>query len=60
MKYYYHMRDTVKNNVTLVPDIFQVREEYMKISVYMERGIADSAATGRRGWRPAYSGHFRI
>lgn len=44
MKYYYHMWDTVKNNVTLVPDIFQVREEYMKISVYMERGIADSAA----------------
>lgn len=44
MSYYYHMRDVVKNNVTLVPDIFAVQEEYMKISVYEERGIEGSAA----------------
>jgi Cof subfamily protein (haloacid dehalogenase superfamily) len=43
MSYYYHMRDVVKNNVTLVPDIFQVQEEYMKISVYEEKGIDGSA-----------------
>lgn len=43
MGYYYHMRDVVKNNVTLVPDIFQVREDYMKISVYMEKGIEQTA-----------------
>ena len=43
MSYYYHMRDVVKNNVTLVSDIFQVQEEYMKISVYEEKGIEGSA-----------------
>ena len=43
MRYYYHMRDVVKNNVTLVPDIFAVQEDYMKISVYMEKGIERSA-----------------
>ena len=43
MGYYYHMRDVVKNNVTLVPDIFQAREDYMKISVYMEKGIEQTA-----------------
>lgn len=43
MSYYYHMRDVVKNNVTLVPDIFQVQEEYMKISAYEEQGIEHSA-----------------
>ena len=43
MAYYYHMRDVVRNNVTLVPDIFQVREEYMKISVYEKDGIENSA-----------------
>ena len=43
MSYYYHMRNVVKNNVTLVPDIFQVEEEYMKISVYEEAGVGTSA-----------------
>ncbi len=44
MSYYYHMRDVVRNHVTLVPDIFQVQEEYMKISVYQEEGIEESAS----------------
>lgn len=44
MSYYYHMRDVVRNNVTLVPDIFQVQEEYMKISVYEKTGIDKSAS----------------
>ena len=40
--YYYHMVNVVKNHVTVVDDIFAVEEEYMKISVYDERGIAQS------------------
>lgn len=42
-EYYFHMRDVVKNDVTLVDDIFSVEEEYMKISVYEEAGIEQSA-----------------
>lgn len=41
MDFYYHMRDVVKNNVTVVPDILHTDEEYMKISVYEEGGIKD-------------------
>ncbi|MCI5650150.1 MAG: HAD family hydrolase [Fusicatenibacter sp.] len=44
MSYYYHIRDVVKNNVTLVDDIFAVSEDYMKISVYEEEGIEKSSA----------------
>ena len=43
MRYYYHMRDVVKNDVTLVPDILHTEEEYMKISVYEEGGLKDEA-----------------
>jgi Cof subfamily protein (haloacid dehalogenase superfamily) len=41
MRFYHHMRDVVKNNVTLVPDILHTDEEYMKISVYEESGVKD-------------------
>lgn len=34
-----HMRDVVKNQVTVVEDIYAVKEEYMKISVYEKEGI---------------------
>ncbi|MDD7740171.1 MAG: HAD family hydrolase [Fusicatenibacter sp.] len=44
MSYYHHMRDVVKNNVTLVDNIFDVQEEYMKISVYEDEGIEKSSA----------------
>lgn len=43
MQYYYHLRDVVKNDVTLVPDILGTKEEYMKISVYEEGGVRDEA-----------------
>ena len=41
MRFYYHMRDVVKNDVTLVPDILQTNEEYMKISAYVAGGVKD-------------------
>lgn len=41
MDFYYHMRDVVKNDVTIVPDILKTEEEYMKISVYEEGGVTD-------------------
>lgn len=43
MSFYYHMRDIVKNDVTLVPDILYTNEEYMKISVYEAGGVKDEA-----------------
>ena len=43
MRYYHHMRDVVKNDVTVVPDILHTDEEYMKISIYREGGVTDEA-----------------
>lgn len=43
MRYFYHMRDVVKNDVVLVPDILSTPEEYMKISAYEEGGIRDDS-----------------
>lgn len=39
MSFYYHMRDVVKNHVTLVDDIYATDEPYFKISVYEKDGI---------------------
>lgn len=39
MSYYYHMKDVVRNHVTLVNDIFATREPYFKISIYEEGGV---------------------
>ncbi|MDD3339686.1 MAG: HAD family hydrolase [Lachnospiraceae bacterium] len=41
--YAHHMEYVVKNNVTIVDDIFAVPEEYFKISVYEETGIGSSS-----------------
>lgn len=41
MRFYYHMRDVVRNDVTIVPDILDTAEDYMKISAYEEGGIKD-------------------
>ena len=41
MAYYYHMRDVVRNDVTLVPDILDTPEEYMKVSLYEKGGLHD-------------------
>lgn len=43
MQFYHHMKDVVKNDVTLVTDILATEEEYMKISVYEKGGIRDEA-----------------
>ncbi|MGN0268732.1 MAG: HAD family hydrolase [Lachnospiraceae bacterium] len=43
MGFYYHMRDVVKNDVTLVPDILCTDEDYMKISVYESGGVKDES-----------------
>ena len=39
--YYYHMRDVVGNNVTLVPDILRTEEPYFKVSLYEAGGLHD-------------------
>lgn len=36
-----HLRYVVKNNVTIVEDILEVCEDYMKISLYREEGLED-------------------
>ena len=41
ISFYYHMRDVVKNDVTLVPNILLTDEDYMKISVYEAGGVKD-------------------
>lgn len=41
MRFYRHLRDVVRNDVTLVPDILHTEEAYMKISVYEEGGVKD-------------------
>ncbi|MGN0361324.1 MAG: HAD-IIB family hydrolase [Bilifractor sp.] len=45
MRYYYHMRDVVGNNVTLVPDILKTEEPYFKISIYEKGGLTDEEVT---------------
>lgn len=42
--YLHRMRDIVKNNVTVVDDIFAVEEEYFKISVYEKAGVDASCS----------------
>ena len=41
MNYFFHMRDVVRNDVTLVPDIFNTPEPYMKVSLYEKGGLHD-------------------
>ncbi len=43
MSFYYHMRDIVKNDVTLVPDILNTEEEYMKVSAFEKDGLQNDA-----------------
>lgn len=52
MRFYYHMRDVVKNDVTMVPDILKTEEKYMKISVYEEGGFQRrcTVVTGGDDW----------
>lgn len=41
MDFFYHMRDVVRSDVTIVPDILRTEEAYMKISVYQAEGVKD-------------------
>jgi Cof subfamily protein (haloacid dehalogenase superfamily) len=41
--FYYLMKDLVKNNVTLLNDFSEVTEEFLKISVFEEAGIANNS-----------------
>ncbi|MCI8853671.1 MAG: HAD family hydrolase [Lachnospiraceae bacterium] len=43
MRFYEHMKYVVKNDVTMVPDILQTQEEYMKVSIYEEGGVKDES-----------------
>lgn len=48
--YLVHIRDTVKNHVTVVEDIFSVEEPYTKIAVYNADGMKD----GSRFWKERF------
>ena len=54
--YVVHMRDVVKNNVTVVEDIFATQEPYFKISVYAREGIEPHAAY----WHDKYGGRVHV
>lgn len=47
-----HLRDVVKNNITVTDDIFSVKEPYMKISVCQRAGIEKT----RRMWEERFAG----
>ena len=42
MSFFYHMRDVVRNDVCIVPDILNTPEDYMKISLYEKGGLRDT------------------
>ncbi len=54
--YVVHMRDVVKNNVTVVPDIFATAEPYFKISVYAPEGIESHADY----WKETYGDRVHV
>lgn len=54
--YVTHMRDVVRNNVTVVKDIFATEEPYFKISVYAREGI-DSHA---KYWMDTYRDRVHV
>lgn len=51
MSFYYHMRDVVKNHVTLVEDIYATEEPYFKISVYEKDGVGHHTDFWKRKFR---------
>ncbi len=47
--FYDHIANFVKNDVTLMDDIFHIEEPYLKISVYEEAGVGRiSTPTGKK------------
>ena len=51
-----HIRDVVKNTVTVVDDIMQVEEPYLKISVYEKNGINNS----EEYWNDRFGGKVTV
>lgn len=49
-QYVEHMRNYVGNNVTIIHDFSDVKEDYLKISVYEERGILHSSDYFHQKW----------
>ena len=41
MSFYHHIKDTIKYNVKIVPDLFAVEEDYLKVALYREDGRTD-------------------
>lgn len=54
--YLVHLRDVVKNNVTVVEDILQTSEDYLKISVYEKAGIHNSEDY----WKERFGGRVTV
>lgn len=54
--YLVHIRDEVKNNVTIVPDLLKTEEGYFKISVYEKAGIAES----QEYWKNRFSSRVTV
>ncbi|RDY33188.1 HAD family hydrolase [Lachnotalea glycerini] len=50
-EYAHRMQYIVKNNVTIVKDILEVTEDYLKISVYEREGINNSEEYFRDKWK---------
>lgn len=55
MGFYCYMRDVVKNDVTLVPDILRTEEPYMKISAWEAGGVKDEAY-----WKDRFGGRCTV
>ncbi len=49
-EYEKHMKFFVKNNVTVVDNILDVQEDYLKISVYEKNGVRDCEAYFKEKW----------
>lgn len=41
MGFYHHMHDVVKNDVTIVPDLLDIPEPYLKVSLFERGGLYD-------------------
>lgn len=54
--YMIHLRDVVKNDVTVVEDIMKVEEPYLKISVYEKAGIRNS----EEYWKSTFSNRATV
>ncbi len=51
-----HMRNYVGNNVTIVSDFSEVKEDFLKISVYEKKGIGGSSDYFADRWNDTFKG----